>query len=206
MRKVIIGTLVGAFVTLIVLTAIFNEKAKKDETVKITYKLGEEVVHTQRVHIGNKIGKLFVYESDNHQAYASVWKDKDNNEYTVDTKVNKSITLYSEPLTCLKLFTTPENEYTFINGINHVHKDGKVVVLSSYYDKEIKIGNGAINNNKDIKELYLPNTIHQIHDDNFVNCDNLTTIYYAGSEEQWNSIPNTSVVPESISLVFNTNS
>ena len=204
MKKAIIGTLVGALVILSVATAIFNEKAKEDEMIKITYKLGEEVVHTQKVRTGKKIGKLFVYETDNHQTYASTWKDKDSTEYTADTKVNKNITLYGEPLASLKLFFTPENEYTFVNGINHVHKDGKVVVLSSYYDKEIKIGNGAINNNEDIIELYLPNTIHQIHDDNFVNCDNLATIYFAGSEQEWNLIPTSSVIPESISLVFNT--
>ena len=202
MKKLIFGTIIGFFVAALVLTVIFNEKAKKDETVTITYKLGEDIVHTQRVNRGSKVRSIYTYESDNHQSYASIWQDENGVEFTADTKVDKDITLYSEPLASLKLFTTPENEYTYINGINHVHKDGVVIVLDTYFDKELKLGSGAINNNKDIKELYLPNTIHQIFDGNFVDCDNLSTIYFSGSEEEWNSIPSSSVVPETIGTDF----
>ena len=36
----------------------------------------------------------------------------------------------------LQLLTTSSDAYVFIDGINHVHADGKVVVLERYQNKD----------------------------------------------------------------------
>ena len=173
------------------------------EEVTITYKLSDQVVYTQKIEKGSELGSIYIYESINHQSYCSTWMDDDGTIYENTTVINSDITLMGEPRSSLILFTTPENEFVFVNGFNHVHSDGKVVILSSYYDKAVNIGVGAISNDENIKELYLPSTLNRIYDNNFVDCPNLTTIYFEGDENTWSSIPNSSDIPDTVSLVFN---
>ena len=80
-----------------------------------------------------------------------------------------------------------------------------MVVESTYLNKEICIGNYAFYRNSEIREIYLPTTVHQIYNGNFLGCGNLTTIYFAGNQEQWEAIPKSTVqMPETIGIVYNT--
>lgn len=194
------------FLVLVVFFGLASVVAFVSQTIKVTvtYKVGEEIVYTQKVNKGSMLGSLYLYESPNHQSYASTWKDVDGVIYETTSVINNDVELLGELKTSLILFTTPENEYTYVNGTNHVHSDGKAVVLSTYYGKAVNIGDGAFYNNSKMKELYLPLGLNKIYSNNFVDCANLTSIYFEGSVEQWNAIENESTIPESISLVFNT--
>ena len=105
----------------------------------------------------------------------------------------------------LKLMTTSSDTYVFINGINHVHADGKVVVQEKYQNKEVCLGNYAIYNNIDVVEVYLPITLQSIYNGNFSSCGNLETIYFAGTKAQWEAIPKHNVtIPSTVSIIYNT--
>ena len=172
--------------------------------VTITYKVLESVVNTKKVAKGSKYKNDYIYETPNHQSYVSTWKDSSGVTYDENTVINNNVELIGVVATSLQIFNTPENEYVYVNGTNHVHSDGKVVVLSEYFGKEVNIGLHAFSNNDSIKEIYLPANLHKIFSDNFVNCPQLTKIYFTGSEEAWNSIPNDSNIPDTVSLVLNT--
>ena len=198
-RMLMVLSLIG-----LVFALAFVGQYRSTSYVSVTYKIGEEIVHTQKIKKGSKIESLYTYESANHQSYASVWKDKDDVIYESTTIVKDNVELIGTVNTSLLLFTTEENVFVYVNGINHVHSDGKVVVLSSYYNKPTRIGLAALSNNAYMKELYLPAQLEKISADNFYNCSSLSTIYFEGTEEEWNAIPNDSEIPESIHLVFNT--
>ena len=178
--------------------------ARNVEKVEVTYVVSSKTVKTKRVIKGNQLGYTYVFEGRDHQTYADVWKDVDGNVVDKTTIINKNTGLIGEPLSCILTSTTEEDEYTFINGLNHVCNDGIVVIASFYQDKELCIGDNVIKDNDDIKDIYLPTTVNQIGNNNFVNCSNLINIYYAGTEEEWNAIPNSSVLSESITVTFET--
>ena len=200
MKRLFVSLPIGILLTGCVIS--YNPTPIKEEAT-ITYKVLEEVVNTQKVITGEKLGTVYTYESNNHQSYVSEWSSGEV-IYDENTVISSDITLTGSPKSSLQIFNTPENEYVYVNGVNRVHSDGKVVVLSTYYEKPVNIGLHAFSNNSDIREIYFPNNLHKIYSDNFVNCSNLTTIYYGGSEEEWNAIPTDSVFPSSISVVFNT--
>ena len=203
---IIMKKLFGSLVIGVLLTGcVVNYDPDKNniEEVVVTYKVLEEVVNTQKIVKGEKLGTIYTYESSNHQSYVSEWSNG-GVIFDENTVVNGDITLTGSPKSSLQIFNTPENEYVYVNGVNHVHSDGKVVVLSTYYGKPVNIGLHAFSNNGEMRELYLPSNLHRIYSDNFVNCSNLTTIYFGGSEEEWTAIPTDSVIPSSINLVFNT--
>ena len=80
------------------------------EKVTVTYKVLEEVVNTKKVIKGEKLGTVYIYESNNHQSFVSEWF---NNDTAVDenTIINSDVTLTGSPKSSLKLFNTPDNEY-----------------------------------------------------------------------------------------------
>ena len=205
MNKIRVYTICSLATIVLVVSSFYvvNSNSKKTETVTITYNVLEETVKTETIIKGSKIKSIYTYESKNHQTYVSMWEYGDNT-LEESTVINEDITVVGTPETSLKLFTTDENEYTYINGVNHVHSDGKVVVLPTYRNKEINIGVGCFYNNEGIKEIYLPSTIHHIFDNNFVNCSNLITIYYSGDKNSWEAIPTSSVVPNNVNVVYNT--
>ena len=178
--------------------------ARNQEKVEVTYVVSNKTVKTKRVIKGNQLNYTYVFESRDHQIYAETWKDFEGNIIDKDTIINKDIGLIGEPLQCILTSTTEEDEFVYVNGINHVDKDGVVVIARTYEDKDICISSGVIKDNEKIKGIYLPTTVTQIGDDNFVNCSNLINIYFAGTEEEWSAISSTSTIPESVTLTFET--
>ena len=77
--------------------------------------------------------------------------------------------------------------------------------MPTYFGKEVCLGNFGIYNNDKVREVYLPVTLHHIYYGNFSNCANLTTIYFAGTEDQWNAIPKEfAPTPSTVSVIYNT--
>ena len=189
---------------LIILPIALSNNSAGMGQVLVTYKISESTVYTQRVNKDSRIGELFVFESDNHQTYCSEWKDVYGNIYSNESIISSNILLFGEAKSSLLLFTTDENEYVFINGTNHVHSDGKVVILNDYYNKVPKIGVSAFSNNSGIKDIYLPSSLYQICSNNFIDCPNLKNIYFAGDEGSWNSVIKESSIPEEVELHFST--
>ena len=175
------------------------------EDVTVTYKLEYSTVHTETLKKGRSVGTNYVYDATSHQSYADTWKDTNGVTFTQNTRVEEDMVVTGQAKSNLQLLTTSSDVYMFVNGINHVHADGKVVVLERYQNKEVCLGNYAIYNNPNVKEVYLPVTLHHIYNSNFSNCGNLQTIYFAGTQEQWDAIPKDFVtIPTSVNVVFNT--
>ena len=173
------------------------------EDLTISYFVNNNLVNVDSIKKGRKITHNFVYESEDHLSYAITWKDSNGTTYQVGSIVNENLVLYGNALSNLSILTTSSDTYSFVNSINHVPNDGILVVAPRYYNKEICINNYAIYNNSQIREIYLPNTIHHIYNGNFEGLANLSTIHFAGSEAEWNAIPTTSTIPSSVTLVFN---
>ena len=179
------------------------DELRKDLTV--SYVVNDSIVHTETVKKGRTIQDNYIYDTNDHQSYAASWKDSNNRTCGKGTKVEKNMTLTSSLSLNLQLMTTSSDTYMFINGINHVHADGKIVINEKYQNKEVSLGNFAIYNNSSVKEVYLPSTLHHIYINNFSKCGNLRTIYFAGTEIQWDAIPKDFVtIPASVNIVFNT--
>lgn len=175
------------------------------EDLIVTYNIGSTTVHAETVKKGRTLTSDYTYDDELHQNYTSTWKDSNGKSYTKGTKIEENVVLSGTLQSNLTLSTTGSDVYTYINGIRHVHPDGKVVILDKYYDKEVCLGNYAIHNTTKIKEIYLPSTLHYIYNGNFSDCGNLKTIYYAGTQEEWDLIPKDLVtIPSSVSIVFNT--
>ena len=94
-----------------------------------------------------------------------------------------------------------------LNRINYVPSD-KVLVIPRYYkNKIINIGTGAIRGFSSIETVYIPETIERIYSNNFNACANLRTIFYAGTEAQWETLMNQEFsfsVPVGVQVIFNT--
>ena len=175
------------------------------EDITVTYKVESTIVHTETIKKGNSVGTNYVYDNDSHQNYADIWKDENGGTFTKSTIVEDSLVVTGQLKDNFSLLTTGTDAYTFVNGINHVPADGKVVIAERYLNKEVCLSNYAIYNNSEVKEVYLPTTLHRIFSNNFTSCSNLTTIYYAGTEEQWNAIQKDFVtIPSSVNLIYNT--
>ena len=172
------------------------------EDLTISYYVNQKLLNTDSIKKGRQITNIFTYESDDHQHYSTAWKDENDVTYGVGSVVNKNLALYGVIGYDLKFTTTTSDPFSFISGINHVPSDGILVIASEYSSKEICVSNFAIRNNSQIVEIYLPSTIHNIYNGNFEGLVNLKTIHFAGSQVEWNAIPNTSTIPSNVIMVF----
>lgn len=193
-----------AFSSLFLVGCTPNKGAYK-ETVTVTYLVENNAVHTVQVEKGSKLGVNYIYDFDSHQEYIPIWKDEKGIEYNKDSIINKDISLEGIKCSNLNILNDIENDYVNIVGINHVHKDGKLVLLQTYYSKNIVILENSLSNNNDVNEIYLPRVINHIHSGNFQGCSNLTTIYYEGTMEQFDLTPKEDfILPSSVHIVYNT--
>ena len=174
------------------------------EDLTITYSVNGSIVNSATAKKGNPLGVDYVYDTADHQSYAAKWKDSKGNQYNSKTVIEDNVKLLGTLESSLNVATTGSDVLSFVNGINHVHADGKVVVQEKYFNKEIAISNFAIKSNAYIKEIYFPSTLHRIFSGNFDNCPNLKTIYFAGSQAQWESIEKSSTIPTGVRMVYNT--
>lgn len=174
------------------------------EDLTVSYVINRTIVHTETVKKGRTLPVNYVYDTNDHQNYASTWKDTSGRQYSQGTKIEENVTLTGTIQENLKISTTSTDIYSFVNGINHVHSDGKVVVADKYQNKEVCLSNFAIYNNPQVKEVYFPKTLHKIYSNNFNGCGYLKKIYYAGTEDEWNAIQSSSTIPSGVNLVFNT--
>ena len=55
-------------------------------------------------------------------------------------------------------------------------------------EKATAIGNRAFAGCASLKSISIPKNVLTISQDCFVDCDNLTEVYYGGTEEQWKQI------------------
>ena len=197
MKKILL--LLAAFAPL--LTSCNNE----EKYFTVTYVADNKVVYTEKVKENETAFMDYIYEPASHQYYSSSWVDENNNFFTNNTKVTSDITITAIISPTVKYYTTSTDVYTSVNGLNYVHSDGKVVISEKYLNKAPFLATYAINNNNYIKEIYLPASLWKIFGPNFSGCKNLETIYFAGTETQWDSIQKDFVtIPTTTRIVFNT--
>ena len=181
------------------------EEEPRKELVTVSYVLQGEVVNTVTVQSGSKLGVDYIYDFSSHQEYAPTWKDESGKEYNKDTIVDQDTIVEGSQKANLNIVNELENDFVKITGINHVHQDGKLVLLETYYSKNIVISENALSNNGDVVEIYFPRVINHIYSGNFQGCDSLTTIYYEGTMEQFDGIPKEEfVLPSNVHMIYNT--
>lgn len=173
------------------------------ETLAVSYQIDGLVVHSEQVKKGRKVGVNYVFESDDHLRYCSSWKIGDDT-FSAATTINENVTVKGSLSENLHIWGMHGDDYYSFDRINRVHSDGKLVLPSLYDEKPYFIANYVIHNNEKIKEIYIPTTIIKIYLGNFDGCPSLETIYFAGTQEEWNSIQNLSTIPSSVRIVYST--
>ena len=161
-------------------------------------------VHTERIKSGSTLSSLFVYESLDHLSYCDTWMNN-GKQVTTSTVIERDIILEGIVTSNFKTTTTSSDQYTFINGINHVPSDGDLVVGNQYEGKDVALGTYGIYNNASIKQIYLPLSLVAIYGYNFTKCPNLKTVYYVGDQDSWNLVKKEFFeIPQGVNLVLNT--
>lgn len=145
----------------------------------------------------------YIWENPNHIKYCDKWYTdfERTTEFNYQTKITENIDLYGYEYYNVQ---STYDQATYITGINYVPQDGILVVDD--YSGTINISNYGIYDNNDVQEIYLPQKINKIYFGNFKKMSNLTKIHFAGTESQWNSIESSSTIPETVTLVFNSDS
>ncbi len=107
------------------------------------------------------------------------------NSYTIPdsvTTVGESAFVDSNNLTSITLGQNVENiETSAFAGMKNVTSIELPAGLQ-------KIGNNAFRGCKNLNNIIIPDTVTSIGKDAFDNCTAFTTVYYTGTEEQWNKI------------------
>ena len=171
---------------------------------KISYFINEQLIKTDTVKDNRRLSSLFVHESRDNLLYCNTWyTDKEmKHKFNATTAITSDINLYGYPVSIFKWSTTPSDKYTFLNGVNHVPSNGILIIPETNQGKELCIGLYAIKGIS-VTAIYIPKTVHTIYGGNFTGIGK-ATIYYAGTETEWEALfYNKSEIPTT-NVVFNT--
>lgn len=83
--------------------------------------------------------------------------------------------------------------------------DGCYITHIEIPDGVRDIGQQAIHSNSKLRNVTIPVSVSHVGQTNFINCKNLTDIYYMGTERQWGQIIFDTPLPEEITVHFNPN-
>ena len=170
----------------------------------ISYYINGELVKTDSVKDGKRISSIFVYESIDNMLYCNTWYKDEERKYKFDfsTQITANTSLYGYLVSIFEWSTTTSDTYSFLSGVNHVPSNGILVIPEKNQHKELCINMYAIRNIK-LTAIYVPKTVHTIYSGNFTGIGN-ATIFYAGTEEEWEALfYNKSEIPTE-NVVFNT--
>ena len=173
---------------------------------EVKYVVNGEVVKTNTVHEGKELGQYEWMSSDTIYGCRQWRLDVSSELYILPNyRVYESLTLYGNKTPCLYYDVISDSDYSFVKGVVFVPNSGELFIPKMFEGKQVqKILSGALNRTTmGIKTVYIPETINFIDSDNFSYCGDLETIYFEGSEEEWQSI-NKAAVPPYTRVVFNT--
>ena len=119
--------------------------------------------------------------------------------------VTANISVYGQKKTILKYNTPDGINSAYVSGYNFVPSTGEIVVPKSYSGKSIySILAGSFRDEvTGMKKIYIPKISSISNVQNFSNCADLETVYFEGTEAEWNSI-NQATFKSSVTFVFNT--
>ncbi len=176
------------------------DELRKDCIVK--YTVQDKIVETLTVKERRVLDSSYVWENSNHLHYCDKWYT--NKELTIEfkktDKVLEDIVLYGREISNVK--STYDSSGRYITGINYVHSDGILVVPENPMEDKVYLSNFAIKDNSAVREIYLPKTLKKIYYGNFENMPNLTKIHFAGTQNEWENIPTSSEIDESVVIVY----
>lgn len=154
---------------------------------KVNYYVGGTLVKTDTVRDG-KAPEHFAYESSDLLSYCKDWyTDEAKTKYfTFPTPVTSDINLYGDAAPWYKWDTSSYADYACIYGVNYVPANGTLMLPRHYENKEIYIGSYAITG-AGTETLYIPITVRRIEGSGNFQKKSMT-IYYEGTEEEWNNV------------------
>ena len=99
---------------------------------------------------------------------------------------------------------SPDYEYAFVIGqYNSEDTSSNLIIADTYGGLPVtSIAAGAFNNCKNLIEIMIPESISEIEAHTFDSCTSLRTIYFEGTQEQWNEIVKEDI-PASITVYYN---
>lgn len=180
------------------------DELRKKYTVK--YVVDGAQVDAQQVTEGKKLGDYGWTAIDYVYGCNEWYSDSGFTKKIADSSVVTSdTTVYGQRTTILKYITPDAISSAYVSGYNFVPSNGEVVIPRSYVGRSIYgILAGSFSDSvTGMKKIYIPKitTISDLQ--NFNNCSDLETVYFEGTEAEWNSI-NKASFKKSVTFVFNT--
>lgn len=175
------------------------------EIRKVNYYIYDELVKTDTVKHKRKIESFYIYDYLDNESYCNTWytySDEDGYiEFDKDTLVTTDINLYGIKESNFNWLEFKPNSESYINDIIHVPNSGILVVPDSYWDADIRIILHEIDE-PTLKEIYIPISVLSVYIGSISNKEMI--IYYEGTEEEWETILNSSLGQITNQIIFNT--
>lgn len=175
------------------------------EIRKVNYYIYDELVKTDTVKHKRKIESFYIYDYLDNESYCNTWytySDEDGyNEFDKDTLVTTDINLYGIKESNFNWLEFKPNSESYINDIIYVPNSGILVVPDSYWDADIRIILHEIDE-PTLKEIYIPISVLSVYIGSISNKEMI--IYYEGTEEEWETILNSSSGQITNQIIFNT--
>ncbi len=172
----------------------------------VKYVIDGSEVETKQISEGRKLSSFDWVSSDYVYGCREWYSDSSlTNKIDDNFTVTQNTIVYGQKKTILKYLTPEGNLSAFINGYNFIPSNGEIVIPKSYAGKSIySILAGSFTGEAEgMKKIYIPkiSVISDLH--NFSECKDLETVYFEGTQSEWNSI-NQATFKSSVNFVFNT--
>lgn len=83
---------------------------------------------------------------------------------------------------------TIDKQYSLISKVRQSLVNSKLLTNEELCKQLLIIPSGFFYNDRTLKEFTIPDTVKSIGEYAFLACDNLKTIIFEGTQDQWNSI------------------
>ena len=163
-------------------------------------------VETKQIPEGRKLAAYDWISSDYIYGCNEWYSDSNLTTKITDSfVVTANTSVYGQKKTILKYNTPDGINSAYVSGYNFVPSTGEIVVPKTYSGKSIySILAGSFRDEVvGMKKIYIPKISSISNVQNFSNCSGLETVYFEGSETEWNSI-NEATFKSSVTFVFNT--
>lgn len=176
------------------------------EKFSVEYVVDGNKVETKQIPEGRKltsydwISSDFVYGCEEWYSDAS-FKNKITNNFVI----TQNTTVYGQKKTILMYNTPSATQSAFVSGYNFIPSNGEIVIPKSYLGKPIYsiLAGSFMGEVKGLKKIFIPKISAVSGSYNFSDCKDLETVYFEGTEAEWNSI-NGASFKNTVTFVFNT--
>lgn len=172
----------------------------------VKYVIDGSEVGTKQIPEGKKLSS-YDWVSSDYMFSCNEWYTDSSltNKIADDFAITQNTTVYGKKTLILK-YNTPENiNAAYVSGYYIIPSNGEIVIPKTFAGKEVYgILAGSFRGEVEgLKKIYIPKISAISSVQNFSECKDLETVYFEGTQSEWNSI-NEATFKNSVNFVFNT--